>query len=517
MDLIINEHQADGTLKYVLVMGDVFSRRCWLRALTTKRSKGSEAALMAARTTYRFIREVFDQHKFKYVLSDQGTEFMAKVTQMFKDEGTTHILARTFTGGVRFVESLNGQVRRMLARTKANSDRTGTWRWGQALSKVEDELNSTPHTGYKLPPQQVWEKAREGRPGYDEDLYQYVLAANLRQSQKTVETSSERLGAPLKPGDRVRIALTALSSQARKEAKAKGGPFAKPSERANWTRAIFTVKSASKGTVHAQRRYMIHGLGRLHIYQHETQRVRADVSKVRADERPPSGLTVALDKLTAQDLKEMLTDGKSIDEPARRWLGARLQDAQGKTGTVVGYFKAEGDDPDEDGYVPPSFGVRVGNSTYEASLQDMLEYLSAEQPDERKKAAYAAEGAEVAAAEKKAAAEAEALSEAAKAKKTAEALLKQQVQQQKKAAKAQTQKQAKAASLTGRKLEYPVAPGKTWSKFKNSTSKTIVLKGTVRADQRSINWRAPALFKGVQVEKGDSKDEVQRFVDKWGV
>jgi hypothetical protein len=262
---------------------------------------------------------------------------------------------------------------------------------------------------------------------------------------------------------------------------------------------------------------MIHGLGRLHIYQHETQRVRADVSKVRADERPPSGLTVALDKLTAQDLKEMVTDSKSIDEPARRWLGARLQDAQGQTGTVVGFFKAEGEDPDEDGYVPPTYGVRVGGSTYEASLQDMLEYLSAEQPDERKKAAYAAEGAEVAAAEKKAAAEAEALSEAAKAKKTAEALLKQQVHQQKKAAKAQTQKQAKAASLAGRKLEYPVAPGKTWSKFKNSTSKTIVVKGTVRPDQRSISWRAPALFTGAKVERKDTRAEVQELVDDWGV
>ena len=52
---------------------------------------------------------------------------------------------------------------------------------------------------------------------------------------------------------------------------------------------------------------------------------------------------------------------------------------------MVGFFKAEGEDPDEEGYVPPSFGVRVGGSTYEASLQDMLEYLSAEQPDQSKK------------------------------------------------------------------------------------------------------------------------------------
>jgi hypothetical protein len=41
------------------------------------------------------------------------------------------------------------------------------------------------------------------------------------------------------------------------------------------------------------------------------------VSKVRADERLPSGLTVALDKLGAQELKAMVTDSKGIDESAR--------------------------------------------------------------------------------------------------------------------------------------------------------------------------------------------------------
>ena len=67
-------------------------------------------------------------------------------------------------------------------------------------------------------------------------------------------------------------------------------------------------------------------------------------------------------------------------------------------------------------------------------------------------------------------------------------MLKQQVQQQKK-------QQQKAASLAGRRLEFPVAPGEEWSGFRNSTSKTVMLKGTVRPDQRSISWRAAIQFR----------------------
>ena len=46
---------------------------------------------------------------------------------------------------------------------------------------------------------------------------------------------------------------------------------------------------------------------------------------------------------------------------------------------------------------------------------------------------------------------------------------------------------------------------------------TVVVKGTVRPDQRSISWRAPALFTGAKVERKDTRAEVQELVDDWGV
>ena len=74
----------------------------------------------------------------------------------------------------------------------------------------------------------------------------------------------------------------------------------------------------------SQRRYQIVGLGRLHVYQHEALRVRADVGKVRKDERPPGRLaSKELQELDPQFLSQMQT-GSQVESAARRWLGSTL-------------------------------------------------------------------------------------------------------------------------------------------------------------------------------------------------
>ena len=78
---------------------------------------------------------------------------------------------------------------------------------------MQDELNTTPHSVTKVAPAKVWRT----RNGQDADLHQFVRMRNTQAAEKTVETSTERLGKPLRVNDRVRIALVAISSRARKE------------------------------------------------------------------------------------------------------------------------------------------------------------------------------------------------------------------------------------------------------------------------------------------------------------
>ena len=256
-DLIDNAQRRDGSYGFILVAADVFSRRCWLFPLTTKRATGNEQQLLQSKTVLAAMRSIFNEHEFKFTLSDNGSEFKGLVTTFLQSKGVTMIKSRSYSGGIRFIESMNHQVRKQLARAKAARERTGAWHWARALPAIEKELNETPHSGTKLPPMQVWNRARAGQPNFDVDVHRFVLMRNMSQAQKVVETSSEKLGAPLVPGDKVRLALTALSSAARRDSKARGGTFEKPSERQNWTRRIFTIKSASKGTSTSQRRYMV--------------------------------------------------------------------------------------------------------------------------------------------------------------------------------------------------------------------------------------------------------------------
>ena len=522
--MIDNAQRRDGSYGFVLVMADVFSRRCWLRPLTTKKATGNEAQLLQSKTVLAAMREVWQDHSgWKYTLSDNGSEFQGLVTSFLQGKGVTMIKSRSFSGGIRYIESMNGAVRRMLARMKASRERTGAWSWARALPLVERELNEVPHSGHKLPPMTVWNKAREGKPGYDAEVYRYVLMRNTQQAEKTVETSSERLGAPLKPGDRVRLALTALSSSARKEAKSKGGPWAKASERQNFTRRIFTVKSASKGTSTSQRRYQIVGLGRLHVYQHETLRVRADVGKVRKDERPPGRLAKELQELDPQFLSQMQT-GSQVESAARRWLGSTLDDGSGGTGTVVGFFPAEGTDPDDKDWEPAEFAVRMGggggkgaNKLRVASLEQMLEYLAAEQPSEAEQRRLAEEGAKDVAEAKGEKERLEAMEVQAKQKKLEAKAKAAAAKQQQQAATKQQKAQAKAASLVGRRLEFEVEPGERWTDYVNRGKTAALLTGIVQKGERKINWRSPALFKGVEVERNLSRPRLLQLLRDFGV
>jgi hypothetical protein len=394
-DLIDNTGQpAQGQYVYILTCADIFSRYCWLAPLTTKASQvkpGLSLQQMLSRpTVLRTMKRIFDEHRFSYTLSDNGTEFEAEVTRFLAQRGVPRakqLKAKTYSGGVRMVESLNGQVRRMIARRRAQHT-GGGFSWVTAAKDVQDELNNTPHSVTKVAPAKVWRT----RNGQDADLHQFVRMRNMQAAEKTVETSTERLGKPLRVNDRVRIALVAISSRARKERKQAGG---KKSEMPSWTRALYTILSVSQGTRTSQRRYMLSGMGRKHFYKHELQR---QFGTVRKDEAPPGPFAQELQPLGRQFEDEMMV-GAKVPLVERRFLGATVSDGR-KRGRVIGFFDAENEVEDDD-YEPPYWVAEVDGRKYLLEAEDMVEYLSSEQPDKQEQARLADEAATSIEAERK--------------------------------------------------------------------------------------------------------------------
>jgi hypothetical protein len=215
---------------------------------------------------------------------------------------------------------------------------------------------------------------------------------NLQAAERTVQTSTERLGKPLRVNDRVRIALVAISSRARKERKQAGG---KKSEMPSWTRALYTILSVSKGTRTSQQRYMLSGMGRKHFYKHELQR---QFGTVRKDEAPPGPFAQELQPLGKQFEDEMLV-GAKVPAVERRFLGATVSDGR-KRGRVIGFFDAENEVGDDD-YEPPYWVAEVDGRKYLLEAEDMVEYLTSEQPDKQEQARLADEAATSIEAERK--------------------------------------------------------------------------------------------------------------------
>jgi hypothetical protein len=177
------------------------------------------------------------------------------------------------------------------------------------LPQLVSTYNNTVHSVIKVEPAVA---LRLGLAD-DQDLLGYVRANDFRAAKKLMGPDQH----PLNVGDRCRVSVFAISSEARRLRGDVGGR--KASQETNWSRAIFTVRNRSSGTALARPEYRLQELGfgkrRPTFYRHEllgpidVDRLRDDVAK------PPSKDQMAeLEADALAEIEREAADAETVDQ-----------------------------------------------------------------------------------------------------------------------------------------------------------------------------------------------------------
>jgi hypothetical protein len=144
-------------------------------------------------------------------------------------------------------------------------------------------------------------------------LLEYVRANDFRAAKKLMGPDQH----PLNVGDRCRVSVFAISSEARRLRGDIGGR--KASQETNWSRAIFTVRNRSSGTALARPEYRLQELGfgkrRPTFYRHEllgpidVDRLRDDVAKP-----PPKDQMGALEADALAEIEREAADAETAEQ-----------------------------------------------------------------------------------------------------------------------------------------------------------------------------------------------------------
>ena len=178
----------------------------------------------------------------------------------------------------------------------------------------------------------------------DQDVLEYVRANDFRAAKKLMGPYQH----PLNVGDRCRVSVFAISSEARRLRGDIGGR--KASQETNWSRAIFTVRNRSSGTALARPEYRLEEIGfgkrRPTFYRHEllgpidVDRLRDDVAKPPPKDQMADLEADALAEIEreAADVETAEQVKQAIDAPASA-NDARFLDAKVKKTFTDGALK----------------------------------------------------------------------------------------------------------------------------------------------------------------------------------
>jgi transposase InsO family protein len=223
IDLIdYSQNTSPNMYKYVLVIIDVFSRKCWLYPIKQKTAMNTRDAFLQFYNTHVKGR---DYHNIRIGI-DQGGEFQGEFNDTLKELGIKqHVSPIAQNQGV--VERANQSIRRILERYNVENKKTNRL---QAIHLIQDIYNTTIHSSLdNHTPNDVFFG--------DEKLKSEIRKYQKEQSEKQIAKSNTSVGIPttkqLEPDDWVRI------GKIRNELDKKQSD--------NYSEAIYTVKSIIKG------------------------------------------------------------------------------------------------------------------------------------------------------------------------------------------------------------------------------------------------------------------------------
>ena len=207
MDLIDYSNKPDDGYRYILVVVDVFSRKCWLNEIKAKTVKAIIPALN------NIIQDIQKKHKINIIYSDGGGEF--KITfPVIK-----HIVSRAATAQQQgIVERCNGTVKKILNKLLYENETT---EWVQYLNDIEEIYNSSVNRKTGKTPDELYNST----PTEQADQNQHQKN-NIAKSYKNVNTI-------LKVGDYCRIIIE------KSLIKKKGLPL--------YSEEIYTISKVIKG------------------------------------------------------------------------------------------------------------------------------------------------------------------------------------------------------------------------------------------------------------------------------
>ena len=218
----------------------------------------------------------------------------------------------------------------------------------------------------------------------DPELLAYIQEKNKRAAKKSMGID----GSLLEKGQRVRLAVTAISSEARKDDKAYAGR--KSSELTNYSRRIFTVRSRSKGTELMFPQYRLEEFKNAAIFWRyellpvDESQLRKDMAPLKPKDKLERLEREAVEKLTAAESSSTTsinTPPTTGQDTTRRFIGMAVEKQfvdvpDGPVqGVVVGHKPAAADETQAESWVveymrPGKKGVRE-----EVTPQELLDML----------------------------------------------------------------------------------------------------------------------------------------------
>jgi hypothetical protein len=177
----------------------------------------------------------------------------------------------------------------------------------------------------------------------DEDSIAYVREKNLNAARKSLSKE----GSVLDIGSNVRVSLYAVSSAARAE-RSKSVKGFKLSMQTSYSKAIFTIRTRSDGTLQSHREYTLVEMPKKRFYRNDLLPV-PDMTKLRQDtgKVPPRDRMDRLEKDFIADLEDEqqqdAQEAKPIDasntaknNPSARFIGALVRKEFADVGWVTG-------------------------------------------------------------------------------------------------------------------------------------------------------------------------------------
>ena len=203
IDLIDMNQFIEGKYRYILSVIDVFSRKCFLEAITQKTPKNIMNAFK------NIIKNAIEP---KYIICDNGTEFQGEFMDFCKENNITIRNTRSYSpqsNGI--VERLNQEVRKILRDLMVREDST---KWVKLLKDVEDNKNNSYHSNLKYTPNEIWIKNKDKNVNETQMDASNNVKKNAQASARKFKETVE-----FKKGDLVRVKMSSLFSEIRKKVK----------------------------------------------------------------------------------------------------------------------------------------------------------------------------------------------------------------------------------------------------------------------------------------------------------